>query len=104
MDAARGFEVSAMITDPSAFAGDYARRLASVLGDQDWTNVGRLAEELRACRDSGRHVFICGNGGSGRKAPPMANDLFYRKSQELGYGPPGTPLAPQSSVTTRLAD
>src|SRR5260221_14434140 len=98
MDAARGFEVSAMITDPSAFAGDYARRLASVLGDQDWTNVGRLAEELRACRDSGRHVFICGNGGGAGNAIPLANHFFYGNSKEVGKGLRVTPPPPNSSA------
>src|SRR5258706_6712505 len=99
MDAARGFEVSAMITDPSAFAGDYARRLASVLGDQDWTNVGRLAEELRACRDSGRHVFICGNGGSARDGLPIGNRILYGIFQEVGEGLRVTARPPKCSVS-----
>lgn len=96
--------MSAMIADPSAFAGDYARRLASVLGDQDWTNVGRLAEELRACRDSGRQVFICGNGGSAGNAIHMANDFLYGISKALGKGLRVNALPANSSVITCLAN
>jgi len=92
------------MTDPVAFAGDYARRLASVLSAQDWTNVGRLAEELRACRDSGRQVFLCGNGGSAGNAMHMANDFLYGISKTLGAGLRVTALPANSSIITCLAN
>ena len=60
--------------DHAAYAGEYAQRLASVLAGQDWTNVGQLADELRACRESGRQVFLCGNGGSAGNAILIAKD------------------------------
>ena len=90
--------------DPAAFAGDYARRLAVVLSGQDWTNVGRLGEELRACRESGRQVFICGNGGSAGNAIHMANDFLYGISKTLGEGLRVTALPANSSVITCLAN
>lgn len=90
--------------DPAAFAGDYARRLASVLSGQDWTNVGRLSEELRACKESGRQVFICGNGGSAGNAIHMANDFLYGISKTLGEGLRVTALPANSAVITCLAN
>lgn len=93
-----------MITDPAEFAIDYSRRLASVLSGQDWTNVGRLAQELRACRDSGKSVFLCGNGGSAGNAIHLANDLLYGISKTFGQGLRVTALPANSSVITCLAN
>jgi len=89
---------------PAAFAGDYARRLVSVLSRQDWTNVGRLAEELLDCRDSGRQVFLCGNGGSAGNAMHMANDFLYGITKSLGAGLRVTALPANSSLITCLAN
>jgi D-sedoheptulose 7-phosphate isomerase len=104
MDAARGAEVKAPGPEVGAFAADYARRLASVLDSHDWSDVARLAEELLDCRDSGRQVFLCGNGGSAANAIHMANDFIYGISKTLGVGLRVTALPANSSVITCLAN
>ena len=86
------------------FAADYARRLASVLGAHDWADVARLAEDLRDCRDSGRQVFLCGNGGSAGNAIHLANDFLYGISKTFGVGLRVTALPANSSVLTCLAN
>lgn len=104
MDAARGLEVKQPTSGPGTFAADYARRLASVLSHHDWTNVALLAEELRDCRDSGRQVFLCGNGGSAGNAIHLANDFLYGISKAFGVGLRVTALPANSSVVTCLAN
>ena len=86
------------------FAADYARRLAAVLGDHDWADVTRLAEDLRDCRDDGRQVFLCGNGGSAGNAIHLANDFLYGISKTFGVGLRVTALPANSSVLTCLAN
>ena len=86
------------------FAADYARRLAAVLSDHDWADVARLAEDLRDCRDSGRQVFLCGNGGSAGNAIHLANDFLYGISKTFGVGLRVTALPANSSVLTCLAN
>lgn len=86
------------------FAADYARRLAAVLGDHDWADVARLAEDLRDCRDDGRQVFLCGNGGSAGNAIHLANDFLYGISKTFGVGLRVIALPANSSVLTCLAN
>lgn len=92
------------ISEVGAFAADYARRLASALGGQDWSGVARLAEDLRDCRDSGRQVFLCGNGGSAGNAIHLANDFIYGISKTVGVGLRVTALPANASVITCLAN
>jgi D-sedoheptulose 7-phosphate isomerase len=87
-----------------AFAAEYARRLAAVLGAQDWSGVARLAEDLRDCRDSGRQLFLCGNGGSAGNAIHLANDFIYGISKTVGIGLRVTALPANTSVITCLAN
>src|SRR5260221_5645066 len=101
MDATRGFKVKLPLPE---LAADYARRLASALSAHDWADVGRLAEDLRDCRDSGRQVFLCGNGGSAGNAIHLANDCLYGISKTFGVGLRVTALPANSSVLTCLAN
>jgi len=101
MDAARGFEVKRPLPE---LAADYARRLASTLSAHDWADVERLAEDLCDCRDSGRQVFLCGNGGSAGNAIHLANDFLYGISKTFGLGLRVTALPANSSVLTCLAN
>src|SRR6266850_2465442 len=101
MDAARGLKVKLPLPE---LAADYARRLASALSAHDWADVGRLAEDLRDCRDSGRQVFLCGNGGSAGNAIHLANDFLYGISRQKGSALRVTALPANSSVLTCLAN
>jgi len=96
--------VNAPLSELVVFAADYARRLTSVLSAHDWTDVGRLAEDLRDCRDSGRQVFLCGNGGSAGNAIHLANDFLYGISKTFGVGLRVSALPANSSVITCLAN
>jgi D-sedoheptulose 7-phosphate isomerase len=104
MDATRGFKVKLPLPGLVDFAADYARRLASVLSAHDWADVARLAEDLRDCRDSGRQVFLCGNGGSAGNAIHLANDFLYGISKTFGVGLRVIALPANSSVLTCLAN
>lgn len=42
----------------------YSSRLQAVLAITDWTAVTQLANDMLACWQEGRRVFLCGNGGS----------------------------------------
>ena len=89
---------------PAQLFEDYSRRLQAVLQSSEWTNVQRLAEELRDCWASGRQVFLCGNGGSAANAIHMANDFLYGVSKVAGSGLRVTALPANSSVLTCLAN
>jgi len=58
-------------------AGAYLQRLQSCFTAEVLAAVETLAEELRLAWIQGRHVYICGNGGSAANAIHMANDLHY---------------------------
>jgi len=58
-------------------AGTYLQRLQSCFSAEVLAAVETLAEELRHAWIEGRHVYICGNGGSAANAIHIANDLHY---------------------------
>jgi D-sedoheptulose 7-phosphate isomerase len=88
----------------AAVFANYASRLQHVLGGTDWSNVTRLASELRDCWSLGRQVFICGNGGSAGNAIHLANDFLYGIAKTAGRGLRVTALPANSSVLTCLAN
>lgn len=92
------------LADPVAGFVDYSQRLHVVLQAQDWSNVTRLAEELRDCWRTGRQVFLCGNGGSAGNAIHLANDFLYGISKKHGSGLRVNALPANSSVLTCLAN
>ena len=71
---------------PAALFGDYSARLAALLDGFDWTPVERLAFELLDCWQTGRQVFLAGNGGSGANANHLSNDFLYPLSKTFGSG------------------
>ena len=58
-------------------AGEYLHRLQSCFTPAVLAAVETLAESLRQAWIDGRHVYICGNGGSAANAIHMANDFHY---------------------------
>lgn len=83
---------------------DYANRLQDVLKGRDWTQVAMLANEMRECWQSGRQVFLCGNGGSAGNAVHLANDFVYGIARSSGKGLRAHALPANSSVITCLAN
>ena len=88
----------------ASFFTGYARRLQNVLTGADWGPSVRLAEELRACWQEGRQVFLCGNGGSAGNAIHLANDFLYGIAKGQGAGMRVHALPANSSVLTCLAN
>lgn len=91
-------------SDGTDFFAGYSRRLTEVLADFDWQPVATLAGELLDCWQSGRRVYIAGNGGSAANAMHMANDLLYGISKQLGSGLRVEALPANPSVMTCLAN
>ncbi len=86
----------------------YVKRIESCFTEDAIANVQHLAEQLRQTWIDGRHVFICGNGGSAANAIHMANDFHYGIGA-CGPGPklPGLrveALAANVGVITCLAN
>ena len=89
---------------PAKLFSDYSSRLSAALQGFDWTPVERLAYDLRDCWQSGRQVFLCGNGGSGGNANHLANDLLYALSKTKGSGLRVHSLSANPSTLTCLAN
>jgi D-sedoheptulose 7-phosphate isomerase len=89
---------------PAKLFSDYSSRLSAALQGFDWTPVERLAYDLRDCWQSGRQLFLCGNGGSGGNANHLANDFLYALSKTKGSGLRVHSLSANPSTLTCLAN
>jgi len=58
-----------------AFAEDYLAGLHQALGTVDLFKVAQAIDWFREVRDAGRHIFVCGNGGSAATASHFATDI-----------------------------
>jgi D-sedoheptulose 7-phosphate isomerase len=105
MDGTGDREMNALaFQTPAKLFSDYSSRLSAVLQGFDWSPVERLAYDLRDCWQSGRQVFLCGNGGSGGNANHLANDLLYALSKTKGSGLRVHSLSANPSTLTCLAN
>ena len=59
----------------SRFASEYLAGLKGVIDRLDTRQIAALIEDLRCAYDTGRQIFIVGNGGSASTASHMACDL-----------------------------
>ncbi len=82
----------------------YSQQLQSVLACADWSGVNQLATELLNCWREGRHIFLCGNGGSAGNAIHLANDLLYGVAKKTGGGVKAIALTANPAVMTCLAN
>jgi D-sedoheptulose 7-phosphate isomerase len=82
----------------------YSLTLQDALKAMDWGNVLLLSQELLACQEMGRGVFICGNGGSAGNACHLANDFLYGAARDAGKGLKVSALSANVSVITCLAN
>lgn len=89
---------------PARLFGDYSARLSAMLEGFDWSPVERLAYDLLDCWQTGRQVFLAGNGGSGGNANHLANDFLYALSKTPGSGLRVHSLSANPSVITCLAN
>lgn len=89
---------------PATLFADYTGRFSRLWEGFDWSPVERLAYELRDCWQTGRQVFLCGNGGSGGNANHLANDLLYPVTKTPGSGLRVHSLSSNSQILTCLAN
>jgi len=89
---------------PAVLFSDYTSRLGTALQDFDWTPVERLAFELLDCWQTGRQVFLAGNGGSGANADHLSNDFLYALSKTPGSGMRVRSLSANPAIITCLAN
>jgi len=82
---------------------DYAENLKASLDNIDWTSLANLSSEIRKVWREGKHVFICGNGGSAANAMHIANDFIYGISPSEG-GLKVEALTANTAVLTCLAN
>lgn len=58
-----------------SFTLDYKNDLLKTLDSIDLAKVEQAIEWFRETRDDGRHIFVCGNGGSASTASHFACDI-----------------------------
>ncbi len=86
------------------FFSGYANRLQGVLAASDWTGVSLLAQDMLECWQTGRQVFLCGNGGSAGNAIHLANDFLYGVAKKSGGGMRVHALSANPAVMTCLGN
>ena len=86
------------------FFEGYSKKLQEVLQDSDWSPIEELANDMQKCWNEGRHVFLCGNGGSAGNAIHLANDFIYGIAKTTGGGLRAISLSDNSAVITCLAN
>jgi len=82
----------------------YSKRLSVVLESSDWSEVAKLADDMRSAWANGRQVFFCGNGGSAGNAVHLANDFIYGIAKRLGGGIRAVALSANPAIITCLAN
>jgi D-sedoheptulose 7-phosphate isomerase len=60
---------------PARFVEDYRSELLRAIGTIDASAVNRAIEWFRDARANGRHIFVCGNGGSASTASHFVCDI-----------------------------
>jgi D-sedoheptulose 7-phosphate isomerase len=75
-----------MCDEYSGFVEQYRNRLADTLGSIDVGAVSQVIAALAEARRNGRHIFVCGNGGSASTASHFVCDMvkgasFNRESR-----------------------
>ena len=86
------------------FFSDYAKVVAGVLADANWTNVLKLSEMILEAHKSGGRIFLCGNGGSAANAMHIANDFVYAVAEKTGSGIDAVSLSANTALLTCLGN
>lgn len=63
-------------TDAEPFVRGYLQQLAQTIGQLDCHAIAQAIEWMRECRDAGRCIYACGNGGSALIASQMVVDVI----------------------------
>jgi D-sedoheptulose 7-phosphate isomerase len=65
-----------------SFSESYKQQTIEALSSIDLAKVDKAIEWLREARDCGRHIFVCGNGGSASTASHFVCDVVKGASYE----------------------
>jgi D-sedoheptulose 7-phosphate isomerase len=84
------------------FFDDYQYRLNNCMQSYDWSTVAQLAQKIIAVQQEGKHIFLCGNGGSAANAMHIANDFLCLRSK--GKGAKVIALPANQAILTCLAN
>jgi len=85
--------IRAVYDFPELYKADLLKAIESI----DLGKVDQAIEWFREARDAGRHIFVCGNGGSASTA--VAFRLRHRERVQLQ---PGTPRFAIMALTDQL--
>ena len=66
------------------FTGQYKTQLLAAIDTIDLDRVNQAIEVFRRAREQGRHIFVCGNGGSASTASHFACDIVKGASFNRG--------------------
>jgi D-sedoheptulose 7-phosphate isomerase len=86
------------------YIDDYTGKLTRAMAMDAMQRTSILAEALRVAWQSGRTVYLCGNGGSAGNAIHMANDFLYGVGTRYGVGMRVEALSANAAVITCLAN
>jgi len=88
----------------NSFFEAYQHRLINCMQTFDWSPVALLAQKILSIQKEGKHIYLCGNGGSAANAIHIANDLLYRQANEKSKRMKVTALPANQAVLTCLAN
>ena len=70
----------------------------------DWSPVCKLASDILMAWKEGKHIFLCGNGGSAANAIHIANDFLFPFTKKDREGLKVTALPANQAVLTCLGN
>jgi D-sedoheptulose 7-phosphate isomerase len=82
----------------------YTGKLARAMAMNAMQQIPLLATALRDAWQTGRHIYLCGNGGSAGNAIHLANDFLYGAGTQMGIGMRVEALSSNPAVITCLAN
>jgi D-sedoheptulose 7-phosphate isomerase len=82
----------------------YTEKLAQALKLEAMQDVPLLGEGLQRAWQTGKSIYICGNGGSAGNAIHLANDFLYGVGTKHGVGMRVEALSANAAVITCLAN
>jgi D-sedoheptulose 7-phosphate isomerase len=93
-----------MTTDVWKLTSDYVETLTRVLRGPEIAGAEHYAQVFLQAWNTGKRIYLCGNGGSAGNAIHLANDFTYGAGVRRGIGLRIEALPANASVLTCLAN
>ena len=93
-----------MATNNSQVVNDYIETLTRVLRGPEIALVDKYTQFFLQAWNTGKRIYLCGNGGSAGNAIHLANDFTYGAGVKRGIGLRIEALPANASVLTCLAN